>query len=117
MNTFYPGHGDPDPYLWIGLNDVNFEGTFEWVSGEPVTFLNWDTNQPDNAGGVEDYVGMWQVPPPDASGIAGKWNDFDNFIPTGTRVGYGVVEVIPEPTSLSLLALGGLALIRKRRMK
>ncbi len=97
---FYPGHpndpNDPDPHLWIGLNDIDSEGTFEWTNGDPVTFTNWDNNQPSNSGGIEDYVGMWEVPPPDASGIAGKWNDFDNLPPVSSRIGYGVVEII-EP--------------------
>src|SRR5206468_12545430 len=46
------------PYhYWVGLTDWGSEGTFYWISGEPVTYLNWDTGQPDNAhAGGEDTV-------------------------------------------------------------
>ena len=45
---------------WIGLTDEAVEGTFAWVTGEPVTYTNWWPSQPDNggAGGNEDYVFM-----------------------------------------------------------
>ena len=36
---------------WIGLTDRDREGTFTWISGEPLTFLNWMAGQP--AGGIE----------------------------------------------------------------
>jgi hypothetical protein len=42
--------------LWIGLTDEVVEGEFRWVNGEVFTYNNWGTNQPDNAGGQEDYV-------------------------------------------------------------
>ena len=41
--------------LWIGLNDVANEGTFVWVSGDPVTYTHWAGGQPDNSGN-QDYV-------------------------------------------------------------
>ena len=52
-NTFGNHH------YWIGLTDWGSEGSFYWISGEPVTYLNWDTGtgQPDNAPpGGEDTV-------------------------------------------------------------
>ena len=33
---------------WIGANDKNFEGNFTWVSGKPLTYTNWDQDQPDD---------------------------------------------------------------------
>lgn len=42
--------------LWIGLNDVQTEGTFQWVSGEPVTYTNWASGEPNNGSGNEDWV-------------------------------------------------------------
>lgn len=44
-------------HYWIGLTDWGSEGSFYWISGEPVTYLNWDGGQPDNAPpGGEDSV-------------------------------------------------------------
>ncbi len=37
-----------DNYLWIGLNDLDQEGTWVWSSGQPVTYENWAPGQPDN---------------------------------------------------------------------
>ena len=35
---------------WIGLNDVLVEGTYGWVSGEPVAFTDWGADEPNNTG-------------------------------------------------------------------
>lgn len=60
--------------IHIGLTDADAystEGTFVWVTGEPVTYTNWLTGEPNNAAGVEDYVEFnWGSP--------GKWNDMPN---------------------------------------
>ncbi|XP_051780467.1 mannose-binding protein A-like [Erpetoichthys calabaricus] len=39
---------------YLGLNDIRTEGTFEDVSGTPVTFTNWKSGRPSNRGGHED---------------------------------------------------------------
>jgi len=57
--------------MWIAGNDVDKEGT--WKSNDPrgpgkITYFNWNTKQPDNAGGKEDCIEInWGAP--------GKWND------------------------------------------
>jgi len=50
---------------WIGLNDLETEGTFKWVSGEPITYTRWATGEPNNLNN-EDCAQLY----PD-----GTWND------------------------------------------
>ena len=88
--------------LWNGLNDSVVEGTFEWVSGESVTYTNFFAGEPNNNGN-EDYV-HWFEP-----FHGNKWNDVQN---SGIIAGstYGVVESVPEPSTALLGAIGILAL-------
>ena len=52
----------------IGLNDIDVEGIFVWHSGEAVSYTNWNSGEPNNAGTTgEDYVEMHP---------SGGWNDF-----------------------------------------
>lgn len=54
--------------MWIGLTDQISEGTYMWVTGEPLLYTNWAPSQPDNAGGLEDFVEInWNN--------SGWWND------------------------------------------
>jgi Lectin C-type domain len=52
---------------WIGFNDIASEGTFVWVTGEPVTFTSWNSGEPNNSGGIENCA--------EISGSGGGWND------------------------------------------
>ncbi|RUS78707.1 hypothetical protein EGW08_013528 [Elysia chlorotica] len=57
---------------WIGLHDLNNEGTFHWLDEkEKATFLNWGTNQPNDLESGQDCVEI------SANYGVGKWNDYD----------------------------------------
>lgn len=44
--------------FWIGINDLENEGNFEWVSGQAVTYTNWAPGEPNNGGGNQDFGWM-----------------------------------------------------------
>ena len=107
--------GSPVRNLWIGLTDEAVEGTFVWVSGEPVSFTNWHVGngEPNNIGN-EDYAHIFVQSPtiPD-----GSWNDARDVAvgAAGSNFqSFGVVEVVPEPASLTILAVGSMVLLRRR---
>jgi len=54
--------------FWLGGNDAATEGQWMWVTGESWSYSNWDTGQPDNAGGRgQNYAAMWSN--------GGSWDD------------------------------------------
>ncbi|XP_061682959.1 type-2 ice-structuring protein-like [Syngnathoides biaculeatus] len=60
-------------YVWIGYNDINVEGTFEWTDGSPSVFEDFDGAPPTNPG--EDCV---QTYPETLS----TWDDVDCDTPS-----------------------------------
>ena len=54
-NTFLNASGWD---AWIGLTDEAVEGTFVWVTGEPLSYTNWYPGNPNNTGGNENHVIM-----------------------------------------------------------
>ena len=106
---------------WLGASDAAQEGVWKWVvgpeagqtfwrggskavGGYPVAYANWRSNQPSNEGGVEDYM-VWR------RDDQMKWNDLSG----NTLKSYFIEYSVPEPTTLSLLAIGALTMLRKRR--
>lgn len=69
--------------VWIGFNDQDDEGHFRWSSGEPVTYTNWASGEPNDNGGQEDFTELLLYD------SLGRWNDY--FLGS-TRP--GVVEVV-----------------------
>ncbi len=102
---------------WIGGSDLETEGTWKWVTG-PETgvvfwqgnsngsapnneFSFWNTNEPNNNLGNEDYA---HITAPSV-GILGSWNDLSvtgdanpnsNFHPQGYIVEFGGMPNEPE---------------------
>ncbi|MCC6356018.1 MAG: lectin [Verrucomicrobiae bacterium] len=115
ISTFDPLITLDSDSFWIGLNDVDIEGTFRWISGEPVTFLNWDAGEPNQLSTSEDYCNMLNHNY--GSGThTGFWND--NLNTAYGVLAFGLVEVIPEPALTSLmLAAGVVAALGWRRAR
>ena len=100
--------------LWTGLNDVQNEGQFVWTSGDPVSYTNWHTTEPAGNFEDEDYGAIFIYLDSGFFIPVGKWHDVvldERF----NEARFGVVEIVPEPSSLALLTLGGLGLLRRRR--
>ena len=60
----------PNKDIWIGINDIEQEGSFVGVDGSEISWTNWDSNQPDG-GTNENGVAI--------SGFSsdnGRWYDF-----------------------------------------
>ncbi len=51
-NTFLAGLGQH----WGGFTDETTEGTWVWVTGEPVVYTSWNAGEPNNSGGNQDYL-------------------------------------------------------------
>ncbi len=55
--------------IWIGFTEEVNEGSWQWITGETITYTNWAPGEPNNYGGIdEDYAEM---------GGDGRW--FDNI--------------------------------------
>ncbi|XP_043219920.1 lectin BRA-3-like [Amphibalanus amphitrite] len=55
---------------WIGLNDIETEGSFQWTDGSKVDFTNWAQKQPDDYHG-QDCVHLPYIDNPNGA----EWDD------------------------------------------
>ena len=102
-------------YAWIGFTDEAEEGTWVWITGEPVTYTNWQSGEPNNNGwhGPENYAFI--------NYGAGFWADVangDHRYPF-----HAIIEkpsAVPIPGAIWLLSSGiasvvGIRLRRKKK--
>ena len=52
------GRWDKFDGVWTGLNDLNQEGTFSNSDGSPVTYTNWQENDPNDYYDLQDCVAI-----------------------------------------------------------
>ncbi|MBC8329382.1 MAG: choice-of-anchor J domain-containing protein [Planctomycetes bacterium] len=98
--------------LWIGYTDEAVEGVFVWTSGATSAYTNWAAGQPDNNGGIENWVHMYGF---GSIYGPGEWNDMFNAAAASWSPGFfGVVE-IPTPAgpqiTISNLVGGAVAVL------
>lgn len=72
-NTFSPSAD----VIWIGYNDTDRDGVYQWVSGEPSTYTNWFAGEPN---GLWDPGEQWATMWVDYNGA---WNDLGAESPQG----------------------------------
>lgn len=101
---------DPNPTInpWIGLQDIDNNNAWEWISGESVSYLNWAPGEPNFS--FERVSNIF----PSNHGLAGMWNNAYDDVSSGVL--FGIVEV-PEPSTfaLGLISCAGLMIARRRR--
>jgi Lectin C-type domain len=101
---------DPNPSInpWIGLQDLDNNGAWQWISGEPVSYLNWAPGEPNFP--HERVSNIF----PSSHSLAGLWNNAPDIVAAGVL--FGIVEV-PEPSGLALglISCAGFAIARRCR--
>jgi uncharacterized repeat protein (TIGR02543 family) len=77
------------PHYWIGLNDIENEGVWKWITGELLTVSDWNlsSGEPnDGRGGVTEDGALA------TSDWGWSWNDGPLYTTTGYILGF------PDPT-------------------
>ncbi|KAA3611852.1 MAG: hypothetical protein DWQ01_07135 [Planctomycetota bacterium] len=102
-STFSNWGGQPRSF-WLGYNDAENEGVWDWVSGETPGFTNWSSDgAPDNGNQFEHYAHFRR------DWTDGTWNDLLGF--PGVSFFYdevhGVVEIQDGPTVTIGNLIGG----------
>lgn len=94
-NDFVANLVGGDFRAWIGLTDTASEGNFQWVTGEPLSFTRWSPGEPNNFGGNEDYVEMFNS--------NDSWNDRVNTPFTPSIAAYIIEWEAPEPFEIVVI--------------
>lgn len=90
--------------VWIGLSDAAQEGTFVWVTGEALSYTNWQSGEP-NGGTFENFGETVFF----GGGTSSGWNDLPGSSVRGYLIEWDTT-VLPEPGTALLVAVGALVL-------
>ena len=63
--------GIKNAVFFLGINDIDIEGTFQYATGGNLVFTNWEVGQPDNVPGHSCVQNTPRVEP-----WKGKWDDY-----------------------------------------
>ena len=88
------------------VDETDPNASWSWVTGEAWSFTNWTAGEPNDFYGsaTEQFLEVY---------TDGTWND---IVEDGDGFNNGLlVEVVPEPSTLLVLAAAGVAVRRRRR--
>lgn len=75
-------------YMWLGgyqpTGSPEPDGNWQWVTGEPFTYLNWLGSEPNNAG-AQNGLAMWSI-------NNGTWDDAQSYQTLPYMVEYDAVN-------------------------
>lgn len=58
LSNKYPS----DRWWWLSGSDLNKQSDWYWYStGKRISYTNWSSGQPDNAGGIEHCMNLWYM--------------------------------------------------------
>ena len=81
---------------WLGLTDIALQSKWNWITGEPIYYNNWNSGEPNNTAGIETYAEFVSA--------NGSWNDLRGFACISLNIGFicEYDEIPAEPTSYIL---------------
>ena len=102
-----------------GIFEINPLSEILMKTGGQLAILGADTTSLDtflaNITGTVGNLKYWTGSDWDSMSNGTLGIDYTLTDGAGDLAGYGVLMIVPEPTTMSLLALGGLAMLRRRR--